>query len=71
MTPGMTESGITVCAMPADRKIATASSAGVFAPGVRAKVVKPDGTLAREGEQGELLITGPALPKGYYKNPIA
>ncbi|KAF9033174.1 hypothetical protein BJ165DRAFT_1515946 [Panaeolus papilionaceus] len=68
---GMTESGITVCAMPADRKIATASSAGVFAPGVRAKVVKPDGTLAREGEQGELLITGPALPKGYYKNPIA
>ncbi|PPR03048.1 hypothetical protein CVT24_012436 [Panaeolus cyanescens] len=68
---GMTETGITIGTMPRDRKMGTVGSAGELAPGVRARVVKPDGTLAEEGEHGELVVTGPALPKGYYRNPTA
>jgi len=32
--------------------------------------VKPDGTLAREGEEGELVVTGPTVMLGYWGQPV-
>jgi acyl-coenzyme A synthetase/AMP-(fatty) acid ligase len=54
-----------------DRKLGTIGSAGGLIPGIIAKVVKSDGSLAVEGEQGELVVTGPAMALGYYENPSA
>lgn len=40
-------------------------------PGIAARVVKPDGTLAKLNEPGELVVNGPSMALGYYKNPEA
>ncbi|PPQ65777.1 hypothetical protein CVT24_011994 [Panaeolus cyanescens] len=68
---GMTETATTVCMIPPDRKMGTIGSAGELTPGITARVVKPDGSLANEGEQGELVVKGPSMALGYYKNPQA
>ena len=57
--------------MPPEQKIGTINSAGQLLPGITARVVKPDGTLSKEGEAGELIITGPSMALGYFKNPEA
>lgn len=67
----MTETATTVCLVQPDRKMGTIGSAGELAPGITAKVVKPDGSLANEGEQGELVVKGPSMALGYYKNTEA
>ncbi len=46
-------------------------SAGRLLPGIKARVIKPDGTLAGDGEQGELLISGPSMASGYLDNEAA
>ena len=47
-------------------------SCGRLVAGTRAKVVKAeDGTLAGVGERGELLLQGPQVVMGYYRNPKA
>jgi acyl-CoA synthetase (AMP-forming)/AMP-acid ligase II len=68
---GLTETATTVSYLPPGRKMGTIGSAGVLIPGVVAKVVKPDGSLAAEGEPGELVVTGPSMAMGYYENPTA
>ncbi|KAF9527756.1 amp dependent CoA ligase [Crepidotus variabilis] len=68
---GMTESAATVSFIQADKKIGTIGSAGGLIPGIIAKVVKADGSLGKEGEQGELVIKGPANALGYLNNPKA
>jgi 4-coumarate--CoA ligase len=68
---GMTETCTVVSLFPISQRIGTPGSAGVFIPGVRARIVKPDGTLAKPGEQGELYVTGPSMALGYYKNEEA
>ena len=68
---GMTETFTTVATSPNEEKVATPGSGGVLIPGMVARVVKPDGSLAREGEAGELVVTGPSMALGYYKNPEA
>jgi 4-coumarate--CoA ligase len=67
----MTETCTTIAIVPPDQKFGTAGSAGRLIPGVLARVVKPDGSLAKEGEAGELVVTGPSMALGYYKNPEA
>ena len=67
----MTETCATVAMPDPDQKFGTLGSGGVLAPGILAKVVKPDGSFGKEGEQGELVVTGPAMALGYYKNPTA
>lgn len=57
--------------MQADRKLGTIGGAGGLLPGIIAKVVKSDGTLASDGEQGELVVKGPSMALGYYGNPAA
>jgi 4-coumarate--CoA ligase len=62
---GMTE-GCTIAMLSPDRKIGTPGSAGMLIPGVEAKVLKADGSLGKEGEQGELVVAGPGIALGYH-----
>jgi 4-coumarate--CoA ligase len=57
--------------VPPDQKVGTIGSAGQLIAGVVARVVKPDGSLAREGEQGELVVTGPSMALRYLNNEQA
>lgn len=68
---GMTETSTTVCMFPWHQRLGTLGSAGQFAPGIRARVVKEDGSLATYGEQGELVVTGPSMALGYTNNAVA
>jgi long-chain acyl-CoA synthetase len=42
-------------------------SVGVMLPGVESRIVKLDGSLAGDGEVGELHIRGPNIMLGYYR----
>jgi 4-coumarate--CoA ligase len=42
--------------------------AGKLLPGIRARVHKADGRLAKCGERGELFVSGPSNALSYYKN---
>ncbi len=53
---------------PLSQKIGTLGSAGQLISGIRARVVKTDGTLAAVGEPGELVVTGPSMALGYLNN---
>ena len=68
---GLTETGTTISWHQIDRKIGTVGGAGELIPGIIAKVVKPDGSLASDGERGELVVKGPSIALGYYGNPAA
>lgn len=67
----MTETSTTITMVPWDQRIGTLGSAGQFVTGIRAKVVKEDGSLATYGEQGELVVSGPAMALRYSNNAEA
>jgi long-chain acyl-CoA synthetase len=46
-------------------------TSGITMESIEVKIVKPDGTLARPGETGELVIRGGNVMKGYFRNPEA
>ncbi|KAI6006469.1 hypothetical protein EDC04DRAFT_2782273 [Pisolithus marmoratus] len=46
-------------------------SAGVLLPGMEARVVRDDGTLAAVNEAGELHVRGGCVSPGYFKNEAA
>jgi len=68
---GMTETCTTVSMIPASQHIGTLGSGGQLLPGMKARIVKEDGTLAKCGEQGELVVTGPSIALGYANNAEA
>lgn len=68
---GLTEAVASVCLIPPEAKDVTVGSSGRLLPGIKARVIKADGSLAGEGEQGELLITGPSMASCYLDNPKA
>jgi 4-coumarate--CoA ligase len=68
---GMTETGGAITFFPLSHRIGTPGGAGVFIPGISACIVKPDGTLAKPGEQGELYVTCPSMALGYRNNEKA
>ncbi len=44
---------------------------GLPLPGVEVRIVGPDGTSVRSGENGELLVRGPQVADAYWMNPQA
>ncbi|KAJ7040366.1 amp dependent CoA ligase [Mycena alexandri] len=65
---GMTETCTTISLMGGRQRMGTEGSAGQLIPGILARVVHPDGSLCKEGEQGELVVTGPSMALGYLNN---
>ncbi|CDO75538.1 hypothetical protein BN946_scf184776.g4 [Trametes cinnabarina] len=51
-----------------DRRLGSLGSGGVLLPGCTARVVKPDGSLAKLGETGELIVSSPSIALGYLNN---
>jgi acyl-CoA synthetase (AMP-forming)/AMP-acid ligase II len=68
---GLTESATSLSMYPVDQKIGIPGSAGQLLPGVVARVVKPDGSLAGFNEPGELRVKTPSLALGYWNDERA
>ncbi|TFL04442.1 hypothetical protein BDV98DRAFT_562245 [Pterulicium gracile] len=68
---GMTETCTAVTIYPLKTKRGASGSSGHLLPGVVAKVVKPDGTMAGYGEEGELYAKSPSNAIGYSNNKQA
>jgi len=68
---GMTETSTTVAFPQLEQKVCTPGSAGRLVPGIIARVVKPDGSLAGYGEPGQLVVKGPAMALRYMNNEEA
>ena len=68
---GMTETSTTVSFPQIEQKICTPGSGGRLVPGVVARVVKPDGSLAGFNEPGHLVVKGPANALRYMNNEEA
>ena len=56
---------------PMNEEVGTLGSAGQLIPGIRARLLKPDGTYAGPGEQGELVVSSPSNALGYINNEQA
>lgn len=67
--------GLTECKrctwLPPEELDRRPSSVGIAIPGTEAYVVREDGTRAAPGEEGELVIRGPHVMKGYWEDPVA
>ena len=68
---GLSETCATVCIMAASGRNGVVGSAGQLIPGIVARVVREDGSLGGFGEQGELVVSGPAMAFGYLNNEKA
>jgi long-chain acyl-CoA synthetase len=65
-TYGQTETtGFATMAPASDRP----GAAGRPLPGVRLSIESPDGTWARPGESGEIVLQGPCIFSGYWRRP--
>ncbi|KAG1733050.1 uncharacterized protein EDB91DRAFT_1150224 [Suillus paluster] len=68
---GLTESSTSITMYSVDQKIGVPGSAGQLLPGVVARVVKHDGSLAGFNEPGELRVKAPSLALGYWNDEKA
>ncbi|KAF9236497.1 hypothetical protein BU15DRAFT_76938 [Melanogaster broomeanus] len=68
---GLTESVTSIAMFSTDSKLGVPGSVGRILPGVVARVVKSDGTVARYNEPGELRVKMPSLALGYWNNEEA
>ncbi|KAG6878296.1 hypothetical protein C0993_009302 [Termitomyces sp. T159_Od127] len=71
MLGGLTEMTTTLAMMTGTQKRGTVGSGGKLLPGLQARVVRQDGSLADYGERGELVVKGPAIALGYLNNEQA
>ncbi|KAJ8581986.1 acetyl-CoA synthetase-like protein [Rhizopogon salebrosus TDB-379] len=68
---GTTEAAGTITMFSPDTKLGVPGSAGRLVPGIIAKVVKSDGTMAGFNEPGELQVKMPSVALGYVNNDEA
>ncbi|KAG5811138.1 hypothetical protein H9Q74_013707 [Fusarium xylarioides] len=68
---GMTEATMAVTLFAPDEFDVSHAGVGYLVPNMEMKILKDDGQLAGYGEEGEALIRGPNISKGYYRNPEA
>ena len=57
--------------IPMQQKTGTWGSVGQLMPGIRARLLKSDGTYGGPGEPGELMIYSPSNALGYVDNKQA
>ncbi|MEJ2344485.1 MAG: AMP-binding protein [Gammaproteobacteria bacterium] len=69
-TMGLSETAAQILSNPMPPAAPKYGSPGI-AYGNEAKIVDADGRVLTDGESGELMIRGPNVMKGYYKNPEA
>ena len=67
---GLTEASGVVVQMEAD-ELRNDTSVGRSLPGVSVRILGPDGSDLRAGEPGEILVRGPNVFLGYYRNAEA
>ena len=68
---GLTEASSWVTMLPHEQTTIRPDSTGLPVPVVRLKIVNDCGEEAPQGEVGEILIQGPNVFKGYWRNPEA
>ena len=68
---GLTETTGIATAIGSEFYVAKRASVGPVVPCMEAKVVDDDGNELATGEQGELLLRGPNVIKGYFNQPEA
>lgn len=68
---GMTETGIDLCVPLTDESSVGSGIIGWPVPGKEARVLTPEGAEPVPGEQGELVVRGRPLMKGYWNLPEA
>ncbi|KAJ7644293.1 hypothetical protein FB45DRAFT_1053078 [Roridomyces roridus] len=68
---GMTETSTVISIWPIESKRGISGSAGQLIPGVVARILKPDGTLGKVGEVGEVTFKAPSNALRYYNNEKA
>ena len=66
---GMTETGPTVFLVDDEHAVSKAGSVGLPQMFVEVRIADRDGNDVADGENGELLIRGPAVTPGYWKLP--
>lgn len=67
----MTETCTAIALPQIEQRVCTPGSAGRLIPGVVARVVKQDGSLAGYNETGELIVKSPSNALGYLDNEEA
>ena len=68
---GMTETGPIAIAQTRAEALAAPGSIGRPAPLCEARILRPDGTEAAPGEAGEIVVRGPNVMQGYWRDPVA
>jgi fatty-acyl-CoA synthase len=68
---GMTETSPGALLLDPEHALAKAGSAGVPHFFTDVRVTAPDGTQARPGERGEIIVAGPNVMRGYWGQPDA
>jgi long-chain acyl-CoA synthetase len=68
---GLTEASSWVTMLPHDQTTIRPDSTGLPVPVDRLKIIKERGEEVPQGEVGEILIQGPNVFKGYWRNPEA
>ncbi|KAF8968998.1 phenylacetyl-CoA ligase [Flammula alnicola] len=68
---GMTETCTATSMWPITQKRGISGSSGTLLPGIVARAVKPDGSLAGYDEAGELVVKTPSVALGYSNNAQA
>ncbi|KAF8158557.1 hypothetical protein B0H34DRAFT_797926 [Crassisporium funariophilum] len=63
---GLTEMTTTLAMVSATQQQGPLGSGGRLLPGTQARVIRQDGSLARYGERGELVVKGPSKALGYF-----